>query len=199
MSSYAITYNEQLYKYIRPLLELFGKDRFRQTEESKEVYDVWVVGYHRIGWKVCDTLAKQKRSFAVVDYNPVAISKLKHRGIPAFFGDVADVEFLESLPFEKATLIILTIPATDDQLTCIQNIRMRSDKPYIIANLYHSDHLEDLYQGGANYVMMPHLLGGQWMSEVLKKRQWTNALFVKLKKEQHEEMKIRFTMDTDGM
>jgi Kef-type K+ transport system membrane component KefB len=197
VSSYAITYNEQLYKLVRPLLDTFGLDKFRQKEKLEEEYDVWVIGYHRIGWKVCETLAKEKKSFAVIDYNPKAISKLKHRGIPAYFGDVADVEFLETLPLEEAKLVILTIPEADDQLTFIKNLRLRSDKPHIIANLYHNNHLSELYQAGANYVMMPHLLGGQWISEVLENHPWTKNTFSNLKKEQREEMRLRFTMGAD--
>jgi len=41
--------------------------------------------------------------------------------------------------------------------------------------------------------MMPHLLGGQWMSEVLQHSPWTKKTFVELKKEQREEMRLRFT------
>jgi len=194
VSSYAITYNEQLYKMIRPLLDMFGIDKFRQKEADKEEFDVWIVGYHRIGWKICETLTAQKKSFAVIDFNPKAIAKLKHRGIPAFFGDVADVEFLESLPLEKAKMIIMTIPEADDQLTLIKHVRMKTETVHIVANLYHSNHLDELYQAGANYVMMPHLLGGQWMSDVLENYAWTKKTFVDLKKEQREEMKLRFTL-----
>jgi hypothetical protein len=56
--------------------------------------------------------------------------------------------------------------------------------------------LEDLYEAGANYVMLPHLLGGHWMSEVLRNYSWTKQTFRKLKEEQKEEMKLRFTMGT---
>ncbi len=197
ISSYAITYNEQLYKFIRPLLNIFGADKYNQKENTTHVYDVWVIGYHRIGWKICETLAKEKKSYAVIDFNPNAITKLKHRGIPAFFGDVADVEFLESIQLEKAKIIIMTIPEADDQLTLIKHVRMISEDIYIVGNLYHNNNLEELYQAGADYVMMPHLLGGQWMSDVLQHYPWTKKTFIDLKKEQREEMKLRFTL-ADG-
>ena len=155
-----------------------------------------MIGYHRIGWKVCEELAKKKIKFAVIDYNPEAISKLKHRGISAFFGDVADVEFLDSIPLEKAKIIISTIPEPDDQKTMVSHVRKITKKPIIITNLYHNMFLDDLYEAGANYVMMPHLLGGQWMSEVLENHPWTKNTFKKLKKEQKEEMKMRYTMGT---
>ncbi|PLX28292.1 hypothetical protein C0581_02750 [Candidatus Parcubacteria bacterium] len=197
ISSYLITYNEQLYQKVLPFLVKFGKDKARKETGEEENYTVFVFGYHRIGWKVCEALAEKKISFAVVDYNPDAISKLKHRGIPAFFGDAADVEFLESLTLEKAKLIISTIPEADDQKTMIQHVRKTNKKSIIIANLYHNTYLDDLYEAGVNYVMMPHLLGGQWVSEILKDHPWTQKTFKDLKHEQKEEMKLRFTAGTD--
>ena len=61
--------------------------------------------------------------------------------------------------------------------------------------MYHNTHLDDLYEAGADYVMMPHLLGGQW---ILKDHPWTPSSFRDLKKEQREEMKLRFTAGTHG-
>ncbi len=193
ISSYFITYNEQLYQKVLPILKKFGKDKARKEEKKREAYDVWVFGYHRIGWKVCEALAERGTSFAVVDYNPEAVNKLKHRSIPAFFGDAADVEFLESLALDKSRLIISTIPEADDQKTMIQYVRKHNKKAVVVANLYHNTYLDDLYEAGANYVMMPHLLGGQWISDVLKDHPWTKHTFKDLKKEQKDEMKLRFT------
>jgi len=196
ISSYFITYNEQLYKKIMPFLNKFGKDTRRQSKEEVKEYPVWVFGYHRIGWKVCESFAEKNIKFAVVDFDPSAISKLKHRGIPAYFGDAADVEFLEDLPLDKAKLIISTIPEVDDQKTLISHIRHSNKRVNIIASLYHSNGLDELYKAGADYVMMPHLLGGQWIAEVLKDHPWTKTTFKKIRKSQKEEMQLRFTAAT---
>ena len=129
--------------------------------------------------------------FAVVDFNPDAIEKLQQRGIPAYFGDAADVEFLESLPLHLAKLIVSTIPEADDQKTLISHIQS-AGKAKIVANLYHSDHLKELYSAGADYVMMPHLLGGAWIAQILRDQPWTATTFSALRKAQKEEMKLRF-------
>ncbi len=193
VSSYLVTYNEQLYHLFRPFLDFFGKDKRQQKNDGeRETFDVWVFGYHRIGWKVCEALAEKKIKFAIVDFNPEIISKLKHRGLSAFFGDAADVEFLEQLQLGKAKLIISTIPEPDDQKTLITHIRRLNKKIHVIASLYHTIHLEDLYKVGADYVMVPHLLGGHWMAEVLKGRAISSLLFKKLRQEQRAEMKLRF-------
>ena len=195
VSSYLITYSEQVYQRLRPLLDSLGREDGEDENREKTVYPVWVFGYHRIGWKVCEALAQKKISFAVVDFNPETIRKLGRRGIPAHFGDAADVEFLEGLGLDKAKLIISTIPEHDDQEVMVRFVRKLSDKPVIICSLHHARFMSNLYHAGANYVMLSHLLGGQWMSEVLKHSPWTKKTFAELRREQKEEMKLRYTLE----
>ncbi|PIT86877.1 MAG: hypothetical protein COU33_00740 [Candidatus Magasanikbacteria bacterium CG10_big_fil_rev_8_21_14_0_10_43_6] len=182
--------------FLLPVFNFFGKDKYRQKEVKASKYDVWVFGYHRIGWKVCEALTEKNIHFAVVDFDPDSISKLKHRGVPAYFGDASDVEFLEQLPLQKSKMVISTLPEEDDQKTLIKHIRKKTKKTIIIANLYHVESLAELYGAGANYVMMPHLLGGNWISNVIKEKPWTRRTFHTLKKDQNEEMKLRYTVGT---
>lgn len=195
VSSYVITYNEQLYRFLLPVFNMFGKDKYQQIEDVNDDFKVWVFGYHRIGWKVCEMLEEQGIKYAVVDFNPRMIAKLKHRGIPAYFGDAADVEFLSTLPLNKARLVVSTLPEADDQLTLITHIKKYKRHPKIIANLYRSKYVDVLYDAGADYVMMPHLLGGAWISRELRDKPWTKKLFRELKKEQRQEMHLRTTAE----
>ncbi len=191
VSSYMITYSEQLYRFLLPVFTLFGRDKYQQRETNPQKIDAWIFGYHRIGWKIAHVLMAQKIPFAVVDYNPETITKLKRQGITAYFGDAADVEFLESLHLEKSKIIISTIPSLEDQLTLISHVRRNSSKTCIIGNLYDMDRAKEMYHAGATFVMMPHLLGGQWISEMLLKKPWTARTFTHLRKDQDSELKMR--------
>jgi hypothetical protein len=192
-SSYAVSYGDKLYHFFDPLFNLFGPDRHRQREEIREPYRVWVFGYHRMGWKICEALKQKKVRFAVVDFNPKIIERLKERDIPAFFGDVSDVEFLESLPLNKAGLVISTLPEPEDQIILIKHLKKNKRPPRIIVNLYHNKFLNDLYKIGADYVMLPHLLGGSWIAHILRTNPWTKSTFNRLKKEQEKDMKLTFS------
>ena len=198
VSSYLINYNEQIYRFLIPFFKLFGPDKWVQKEENGRKFEVFLFGYHRIGWKICEFLLEKKITFAVIDFNPETITKLKRKGISAFYGDASDIEFLSSLPLKNAKLIISTLPTAEDQLVLVQFAKGLSSnkKPFVILNLYHNSRLSDLYEAGADYVMMPHLLGGHWMVEVLKSSVWGEKTFKKLKNEQKEEMKMRFTAGT---
>ncbi|MEK7499887.1 MAG: NAD-binding protein, partial [Patescibacteria group bacterium] len=169
-SSYIIMYNEQIYRFLLPVFQKFGPDKRRQGEKVATSYDVWVVGYHRIGKRVCEALKQKGISFAVLDFDPVVIEELRHKKMHAFFGDIADVEFLSDLPLGNASLIIMTIPTVDDQINLLEHARARNADILIVANAYYMPEAETLYGAGADYVMMPHVLGGNWIADVLKKK-----------------------------
>lgn len=199
ISSYLITYNEQIYRFLIPVFQFFGgEDRHVQKEHKDKKYDVILFGYHRIGWKVAETLQEMGKSFVIIDFNPVALKRARGRGIDAIFGDAADVEFLSALPLDTAKLIISTMPEFDDQLTLLKEIKQQNPKAKTILNLYHSDNLKELYEAGADFVMMPHLLGGAWLSELLTNhKRLTKTMFKDLRKDQKKEMELRYTAATE--
>jgi len=197
ISSYLITHNEKIYKLISPFLEFFGKDKDYTKSADLEKYDVLVFGYHRIGWQICEALAEMKISFAVVDFDPNAINKLQMRSIPYYFGDLTEVDFLNELPLNEARMIISTLPGAADQITLIKQVRKFNKKTLIIANLSHMRFLDDMYAAGADHIMIPHLVTGQWMADILKKNNWDRKMFKKLTEMQKQEMKLRFTLGSN--
>lgn len=188
ISSYLITYSEKIFACISPVFRLFGADRARQSEPVKPTHEVWVVGYHRIGWKIVQMLKNKKHdSFAVIDYNPAITDEMTQERIPAYFGDVADIELLAELGIEKAKLIISTIPDAEDQMTLIRYVRERSSKPVIVANCPDLKRREALYAAGADYVLTPHLLGGDMLSEMIRTGA-SRVDFKKMKEQQDKEI-----------
>lgn len=194
VSSYLITYNHQVYAFFRPWFRLFGADKHKSQQETDDVFDVIVFGYHRLGWKICEALAEMGVPFAVVDFNPAAARKLEERNIPHFFGDATEVDFLCDLPLDKAKMVISTMPQADDQLALIKHIRLVNGQAIVIANLAHMQFLDELYRVGADYIMMPHLLSGMWLADVLKDHNWSREKFRKLTEAQRLELKLRFTL-----
>lgn len=188
ISSYLIIYNEAIYRFFIPFFKLFGRDKHRQLNRPPALFDVWLVGFHRIGRKVGEALRDLGVKFAVIDFDPHVIREMRKTKIPSFFGDVADIEFLDDLPLPSAKMIVMTIPAVDDQVNLITHVHKHNKDILIIANAYHTREAKALYAAGADYVMMPHLLGGNWIAEVLKTKKWTRANLKILKKEQEDLM-----------
>lgn len=183
-SSYLIMYNERIYQKLQPLFSLFGPDRNQQEEQAPESYDAWVIGCHRIGGQVVEGLRQMDRSYMVVDFDPEVAERLERDGTPHLFGDIADIEFLDGLPLAGAKLVVMTIPSVDDQISLIKYVHNKiGNKIPIIANAYHQQDSDALYEAGADLVMMPHMLGGNWIARALKREAWNGSSFVKLRAE----------------
>jgi len=189
ISSYLITYNEQIYQKLRPYTKWMGKDHHVPKALIKKRYKIWIFGYHRIGWKVGEALTKKRIPFAVVDFNPSIVRSLHAKGIPAFFGDAADLEFLKELHLNEAKMVISTIPQHDDNVTLVKYVRRRSKRASIVVCSYDIQGSDLLYKAGADYVVLPSLLGGQYLGELLKKKQWSRGTFDELHKQQKLELK----------
>jgi Kef-type K+ transport system membrane component KefB len=194
-SSYLITYNYQVYVFIRPIFKLFGRDKHRERRVKHENFDVIVFGYHRLGWKICEALKEKEVKFAVVDCDPLAIDKMIKRNIPYFFGEANDIEFLSELPLDKIRMAISTIPRAEDQIALIKYIRTVNSKSLIITSLTHTNYLDEIYDCGANYTIIPHLISGQWIGDILKEKQWSKRTFTALRAEQRKEMRLRFNLE----
>lgn len=186
ISSYLISYNEQIYRFFLPVFQLFGRDRHQQPERSPKVYDAWVIGYHRIGIRVVAALKKMKYKLAVIDFDPQAIALLRRARLPFYFGDVADIEFLEGLSLSSSRLIVMTIPAVDDQINLIHFVRRPGFSPLIIANAYQQVDADRLYKAGADFVMMPHFLGAEWIASVLGRKNLSARTLAQLRLRQKQ-------------
>ncbi len=194
ISSYLVTYNEQLWTWFKPWLEKFGKENVEVKSIEPKEYNVWIFGYHRMGWRIAEALRRHKIPFAVVDFNPQAMEKLAVANVPAYFGDASDVEFLSDLPLGDAELIVSTLPDASDQLALVHHIRRQSEEPIIICHLQHARHLEDLYNAGADYVVLTHLLGGQWVADRLPNT-LTHRNLAALRREQERELRLRHALN----
>jgi Kef-type K+ transport system membrane component KefB len=189
ISSYLITYNERIFVFLRPLLSVFSKEKYHQHEEQSKVYDVWIIGYHRIGWSVVEALRGKERSFAVIDFDPNVIEQLQRERIPAYFLDIADATLLSELPLDKAQLIVSTIPNIENQISFIKHVRSHSSKPVIVANAPEAKYMQSLYEAGADYVMTPHLLGGKWIGHLIAVERVGRPEFEKLRHDQQLEIR----------
>lgn len=168
LSSYMMTYSYEIYNWFLPFLSRFGPDRYLQVDNIKEKFTAFIFGYHRTGWKIGDALKDRSIDYAVVDFDPTKIGGFNKQKIKSFFGDASDIEFLRALPLESVKYIISTIPSPEDQLLLIKFVRQVNPKAVVIASLYHKRYLTNLYNAGANYVILPHLLGGSWVAEVVR-------------------------------
>lgn len=171
ISSYLMKYDGQIYGLISGRLKFLDKFKKSELEDyiPDENYEFVLMGYDRIGYSILQTFSKIKKPFIIIDYNPDVIRKLKAEKIPCIYGDMADVEILEKAKVDSAKLIISTIPDRYENTFLIKNTRKENKKAIIIVTARHIDDALYFYDEGADYVILPHILGGDYISVLLER------------------------------
>lgn len=166
LSSYAIYFSRPIYESVSRFLGLFdGKRRELGNIKKNEKYDLILLGYSRLGFNLLKAFVLTKKKYLVVDYNPITIMNLSKKGIRCVYGDVNDSEFIKSISINSAKIVISTIP---DNSTNLNVIKLIENKNIIfIATSNQIDNALELYKNGADYVIMPHYLGGDYMASML--------------------------------
>jgi Kef-type K+ transport system membrane component KefB len=169
ISSYNIYYSRAIYGKVGPLLHLFDGNLEEKDYENLGVYDVVLFGHHRIGYKILERLKQIKAKVLVVDYNPKVILSLEKQGVDYIYGDAADKNFLAELRLGKAKLIISTVNDESANIAIKEILKEVESKATFIATAEQPRAAMDLYDIGADYVIIPHHLGGDYVSHLIDK------------------------------
>ncbi len=171
-SAYLIKYEEKLYGLCKPLLRpLEGLSRVNRELENMSdgsTHDVVLVGYDRTGYSIFRTLQRMGKDFVVVDFDPDVIRHLLDENIPCVYGDIGDPEVMEKLRLEQVRLLISTIPNHHDTLALLARLKKERSSANVIVTSYRAEDALELYEGGADYVIIPHFLGGEHVSYMLE-------------------------------
>jgi Kef-type K+ transport system membrane component KefB len=167
LSTYLIIYSNKLYKKMYKFVCIFEKKKIKKERKIKKEYDAILFGYNRIGFSILRSLKKLRKNYLVVDFNPDVISDLTKLRIPCLYGDVDDEALLQELPLDKLQMVISTIPEYETNVLLIDTIKQANPKAIIIVRAHTIKDALDLYKKGANYVLTPHFLGGEYLANML--------------------------------
>ena len=194
-STYMILKGNHLYNSLSKYLGIFERKNTEIEELSyhnkKEKYEVILFGYNRTGYSLVGKLQKMKKKLLVVDFNPDIIKRLAKENIHCKYGDASDTELLDELPLNKAHMVISTIIDTEVNLQLVNKINEINKKVIIIIKANQIDEALELYDAGANYVILPHFLGGEHASLLIEKYRGNIGKFLKVKLNHIEELKKR--------
>ena len=183
-STYMIMYAEDIYKRIAPILTVFERKKIRERAIPQQSFDSILFGYNRIGHDILDSFNNLESQSLVVDFDPLVIKQLKEKKIQCLYGDADDEEFLKSLPLRECKMIVSTIPDYESNLLITSEARAYNNSAIIIVISHNLRDAELLYGAGATYVIMPHFLGGEYASLMIKRHGFSSGKFNK-EREKH--------------
>lgn len=170
VSSYLITGSAWLYKILSPMLSIFEKKvTIEKISTYKEMADHFVLaGAHRLGGHIVSVLPKENT--VIVDFNPEIVKKLEAEKYRIIYGDISDDEIQDDVNLLNAKLIISTVPDLEDSLTILSRVKnSKSVKiPKVILTANDEWEAKELYEEGADYVILPHFIGAQQISYMIQ-------------------------------
>ncbi|MEK6812218.1 MAG: cation:proton antiporter [Nanoarchaeota archaeon] len=168
VSTYMILYSDAFYNSMYKFASLFEKKGVKRETKIKREYNAILFGYNRIGFSILKSLKSMKKSYLVVDYDPDTISNLNKLGVPALYGDVGDEGLLSDLPLDKLQLAVSTVPEVETNEILVRAVKEANPSAVVILRAHTIEDAMRLYQEGADYVLTPHFLGGEYLAEMIK-------------------------------
>jgi CPA2 family monovalent cation:H+ antiporter-2 len=171
ISSYAYRHHDTLYRYFSDLLiDIQTIDFLESTQSLRNVPDdieghIILIGCHIQGLEILKHLKDIDKPVIIVDYDPEIIDKLLKNGETVYYGDINHIDLRDELNADRAEMIISTIPRKQPNKYCT----IEADKIGIpsIARSENIDDALDLYNLGAQYVILPELLAADKASNII--------------------------------
>ena len=150
------------------LLNLLQLKKGGKEKAYEDEYEAILFGYQRVGADFVKSFEKLGLDFIVVDFNPESIEHMKEEKIPYKYGDAKDAEFLAELELKKLQYVVSTIPEHETNALLVQKIREVNKKAIVLVVSQTRDEAHSLYKAGATYVIMPHYLGAQYATKLIR-------------------------------
>jgi len=181
-TSYFMKYERKLYHHMYRLLKIFGFSMHEShTGMGRSSCDVLLCGYDRIGYSILNSFRSQNRDVLVVDFNPDVIERLKNMGVSCIYGDICDPEVTERIDVKNAKIVISTANSFEDNMLLLQRVKSINKYVPTIVTAHKIDQALELYKSGADYVILPHFLGGDMVSSMLPEFESNNLESTMLK------------------
>ena len=147
-----------------------------------------LIGYGRFGQQLYQSLTQHKK-ILVIDQDPEVIIELQKEKIPCVYGDVGDMEFIRELGVKGIKMIISTIPNYDDNMLLVKTAKFIDKEIIVVLVCNHVEQSIQLYEAGADYVIVPHYIGASHTSIMLEDYGFDIHKFTQNKSSQIHELK----------
>lgn len=136
-------------------------------------------------------IKKTHKNILIVDENPAIINHLEGKNIDCIYGDMSDIDFLETLNVKKGKMIISTVKNFDENIVLLKTSKQHNANIIMILVANHIQEAIKLYEQGADYVILPHYIGVDHTSLMLEEYGFDIHKFMENKKTLVDDLRNR--------
>lgn len=171
ISTYWVLYNRKIYQILKPALKYFERENPIETKDIKHKNHAVVVGYDESTRELIPKLEEIYEDVLIVEKNPEVVDifdkeeNIQNKDIShkLIYGDLVHDEIRKESSLDKADVMISMTPDHElnkmilDELDCTTILKAKNFEDAI-----------ELYDLGADYVILKEYLSGESISEHLK-------------------------------
>jgi len=149
---------------------LLRDPRHADSQPSSAARHVIIAGFGPIGHLIAERLERARITYTVVELNPATVQEQSRRGRTAIFGDVGNLEVLESAGIGDADALVLTIPDEEAVLRTCAVARRRAPDIFIAARTRVVSKRAGLVEVGADSVTVDEASAAEEMARAVMDR-----------------------------
>lgn len=187
VSTYMITYADNLYRFFERYLTLFERRKKLPEHDTPQSYEAILFGYKKGGSEFVRVFKSIAKNFAVVDYDPDVADELERKQVPFLYGDATDIELLEEIDLSQTKLIVSLLSDHTSTIFILQRVEQVNPRAVIVCRADTAQEAAELYGLGASYVMMPSYIGSEKISSFIRRNGFNKNEF-----KHHREKHIQY-------
>ncbi|NIA10867.1 MAG: hypothetical protein GWP10_14355, partial [Nitrospiraceae bacterium] len=169
LTTYLMKFDRKMLSTLSRYLKIFENNPRHLSHLTKKNFDIVLLGCNRMGYSILKTLSRLDKNFVVVDYDPEVVDLLIRQGIECVYGDATDMEVLNKVGISKAKLVISTLPDAEDNLFILKEVKKLNPQAFVFLTSTQLNDALEFYEKGADYVIIPHFLGGDYAALLVEK------------------------------
>ncbi len=166
--------NHRITGFLLDILRKIGLKEGEPTEATvtdNKGKSLILLGCHRIGSSLIESIKDRYDDFLVVDFSPEVDVRLRVLNIPFFYGDISHQDTIEEMEIQRAKVVVSSI--SDDFLRGTDNLRLLKQikglnpKARVIVTAETLKKALEMYKAGADYVLIPRILSANYLLEII--------------------------------
>ena len=126
-----------------------------------------ICGYGRNGRQAANYLVENGKQVVIIEKNRNLIPKFRDKNLRYVIGDATQDDTLIESNIKEAKALITTLPEDADNLYVVLTARQINSSFIIVSRAFNISANSKLKKAGANFVVMPDLIGGQHMAKLV--------------------------------
>lgn len=161
-STYIIIYNYRIYEWAKPYLERFESEEKEDMELDVHEDHAVIVGYDRIVRESLSAIREEFDEVVVVDRSPDQVEELQEADFEYIYGDFKHGDVRQEADVENAAFVLSMARQPEVNKHLLDEV---GDDTVTFVAAEHPEAASALYEHGADYVILRHVLSGEMLGE----------------------------------